>query len=864
VFVSSTLEELAAERAAARRAVEELRFIPVLFELGARPHPPRALYRAYLEQSHVFVGIYWQRYGWVAPGMEISGLEDEHELAAGTGIPKLVYVKRPAGERDPRLQRMLERVAASGVSYRGFETPDELADLLRDDLALLVSERFAREAPTVAGGHVAIPAPVSSFVRRDVRLVTLTGAGGIGKTRLAFEAARGVVDAFSHGVVAVLLASLTDSEEVLPAVAEALGVTMGADTSVAESLREHLAAREVLLVLDNMEHVLAAAPAVGDLLAGAAGVTVLATSRARLDVSGEHVFRVSPLPLPTAGERDPDAIRRSDSVRLFTTRAAAAGWTTDDADLEIVSAIVRALDGLPLAIELAAAQARLVPAELIHARLRRRLDLAGGPRDADERHRTLRSTIGWSYDLLDEPARRFLAALAVFSGGFSIDAAGAVVDRGVDVEELLASLVDASLVTTGPSPVTGVRFGMLETIREYAGEKLEELGLTAETVARHLAYFAQLADDAADAPPEERGAARGRLDEERENLRVALQEALRTNAAEAVRLAGALGTFFSQRGLNREGREIIARALAAAPEAPAGWRARALVHGAWLAAEQDEFTEADRIAHEALDLYRSLGDDRGVGMCFNTLGYSAATREDAERAIAYYERAQQAFARTGQDHLRHFAAGNVATVLANTGRLDEARRLYGEALAYFEAHGFEDQAAIVQYRLGELEENAGDLEVAREWFEASAAVARRNGNQRLLAWAVMRLGHLAAAAGRIDDAGASYAEALDLHDELGQPSGVAQCLEYLARVALTRGEWEVAAELLGAARTRREATGVPVSELEQPEVTETEKEAHARLGDDGFEHAVALGAALGQRALRARVDDVLSSPSRAR
>ena len=874
VFVSSTLQELAPERAAARGAIEGLRFTPVLFELGARAHPPQALYRAYLDQSDVFVGLYWQRYGWVAPGMTISGLEDEYALAGP--LPKLVYVKRPADEREPRLRDLLERISSHEVSYRYFETPDELAELLAEDLALLVSERFARRPDDGVVHRASLPAPASSFVGReseleavvallrrgDVRLLTLTGPGGIGKTRLALEAARRIAHELPGGAAYVPLATTSAPGAVVPTIAEALGVTSHGDVSSLEPLKARLAEQELLLVLDNMEHVLAVAPVVGELLSAVPSLGVLATSRTRLDVSGEHVFLVPPMSVPDAGEQAVERIAGSDAVRLFGARARAAGWTTTEADVPIVADIVRRLDGLPLAIELAAAQARLVPAELVHTRLRRRLDLGGGPRDAEERHRTLRSTIAWSYDLLDERARRFFEALSVFVGGFSIEAAAVVVDPGEDVEELLASLFDASLLTSEPAPASGVRFGMLDTIREFAAEGLEERGGREEAVTRHLAYFAELADESYDAPPDRWRVTRLRLDEERDNLRAALEEAMRTSPAEGLRLAGDLEHLWSFRGLANEGRATIARALAAAPDAPDAWRARALLAAAWLDGEQGDYDETDRKALEALELYQAIGDARRVGESLYALGWSAESRGDEERAIRCFEESLDVLSRVSDEFLKAASAARLATCVAARGDLAEARRLCAETLEFFEREGLDDERAAALLQVGSIDERLGNLTAARGSYESSAAISRRIANRRVLAWALVHVARLDAAAGRSEDASRSCAEAIELHLELGDRRGIAACFEGIARLAAARDRAELAGQFLGAARALRAAAGTPLSRQEQPEVAATEAEVRARLGEAEFEREAATGAALPMPALAALVETALSEPVR--
>ncbi|MEA2498773.1 MAG: hypothetical protein QOH26_1178, partial [Actinomycetota bacterium] len=297
VFVSSTLEELAIERAAAHTAITKLRLAPILFELGARPHPPRDLYKAYLEQSHIFVGIYWERYGWVAPGMEISGLEDEFELSAGK--PKLIYVKSST-EREDRLEGLLERIRSEeSVSYKKFSSASELRKLIENDVALLLAERF-EGSDDAAAALAPIPSPVhwpvpsSSIIGRfsemesatelllrdEVRLVTLTGAGGIGKSRLALEIVDRLRAKFQDDVFFSALSSITDWHLVEWTIARSLGLPEAKGRPILDQLREHLAPRNSLLCIDNFEQVLAAAPVVAELLAAAPRLKVLVTSRA--------------------------------------------------------------------------------------------------------------------------------------------------------------------------------------------------------------------------------------------------------------------------------------------------------------------------------------------------------------------------------------------------------------------------------------------------------------------------------------------------------------------------------------------------------------------------------------------------------
>jgi len=421
VFVSSTLQELAPERAAARAAIEQVRLTPVLFELGAAAHPPRALYRAYLAQSDIFVGLYWQRYGWVATGEEISGLEDEYALAAD--LPKLMYVKDPAPDREPRLGDLLARIKADDTaSYKRFATTTELQGLIADDLALLLTERFAAATATAtpAAATVAarspgnLPAGRTPLIgraheiatarallgRAGTRLLTLTGPGGVGKTSLALAIATALRARFADGVFLVALAALSEPDLVAATIARALDVRERGDQAVEDTLIDYLRDRHLLLVLDNVEQVIAAAPLVARLLDACPGLTVLATSRVPLRLHGEQELRVPPLalPAPPMPDHPPTAadLAHVAAVQLFVQRARLAqpAFVLTDADAPAVAAICRQLDGLPLAIELAAARLAILPPVALLARLQRRLPLlTAGARDLPARQRTMRDAI---------------------------------------------------------------------------------------------------------------------------------------------------------------------------------------------------------------------------------------------------------------------------------------------------------------------------------------------------------------------------------------------------------------------------------------------------------------------------------------
>ncbi len=431
VFVSSTLKELEKERKAARDAIESLRLSPVLFELAARPYAARELYRSYLKQSHIFIGIYWQSYGWVAPGMEVSGIEDEYMLSEGK--PRLVYIKAQ-GERDEKLKAMLDRIKDDDVSFKYFSDPEELSEQIQMDLAILLSEKFQQErnkflplpsCPIV--GREESMKTVEDYLAGGIRIVTVTGPAGVGKTRLAIEIAQKAKDA--------AWVSLDREKEVIPAAARVLG----------EDPKVY--GKKMLLVLDNFEHLIDQAHEISALLSSNDNLSMLITSRTPLRIYGEYEVKLEPLPLGCG------------SV-LFTEFAKVVdpGFSLDEENSTAVEEIVTKLDGIPLAIELAACRTNAFSPQEILRRLGIGI-LTNRQRDAPERHRTMEKAIGWSYDLLEPGARELFIKLGSMKE-FTLEDAERVSE---DAFERLQTLVDSSLVCR-----EGEMYRMLGMTREYA------------------------------------------------------------------------------------------------------------------------------------------------------------------------------------------------------------------------------------------------------------------------------------------------------------------------------------------------------------------------------------------------------------
>ncbi|HZG00405.1 MAG TPA: DUF4062 domain-containing protein, partial [Chitinophagales bacterium] len=429
IFVSSTLQELAAERAAVQKVIRRLGMAPVLFEIGARPYPPKELYRAYLRQSDIFVGIYWEKYGWVAPGETASGLEDEFQLSGS--LPRLMYLKRST-QREPRLDAMIQAMANAGLSYKPFDTAAELEDLVTNDLALLLSEKFVAHRSdaeaNASSRDSAVPFPITPLVGRDaelssivkliqgpgIALLTLTGPGGVGKTRLAVEAAHHLAAFFKDGVHYIRLAAVSDGDDVPPAIARALFPDEAVGNAPLPLLMNRIGEKHILLVLDNFEQILDAADNVRQLLEACPRLTCLVTSRAALRVVGEYEFPVAPLPVLHADDNTLAAVELeraagNPAVELFVQRAQAVQheFVLDERNVFAVAHICEALEGLQLAIELAAARVKMYPPDALVGLLNKKLDvLSAASLDLPARHRTLRAAIEWSYKLLtpDEQA----------------------------------------------------------------------------------------------------------------------------------------------------------------------------------------------------------------------------------------------------------------------------------------------------------------------------------------------------------------------------------------------------------------------------------------------------------------------------
>ncbi len=693
----------------------------------------------------------------------------------------------------PALAAVLERLLAKAPEAR-----------YRRAEALLEALERVRRAPTTSDGlrPRALPAMLTSFVGRadevaqverllaHARLVTLTGPAGTGKTRLALEVAARRREDFADGVGFVSLASVSDPGLVASAVAQALGVATGGAQSPHERLKHVLRRRELLLVLDNFEHVAAAAPVVAELLVACPALKLIATSRVPLRISGEHEFPVPPLALGAA-----DAARHSASVQLFVERARSVrpDFALTDESAADVAELCRRLDGLPLAIELAAARVKLFAPRAMLARLEDRFELLkGGPRDLPARHQTLREAVAWSYDLLDEAEQRLFRCMAVFVGGATLAAIEAVSDAAPGaVLDGVAALVDHSLVRQDEDGTGEPRFLMLETIRAYGRERLSAAGELEATRARHAAYFRDFAEHAAEKLT---GADQtrwlDRLEEDHGNLRAALRWAVDRSAPDvALRLGAALWRFWIARGHLMEGRQWLDR-LYALPAADAllPTRARVLHGRATVAHNQGDNEEARSTLEKSLELWRALGDEHGTALALNNLAWVDCETSAFDRAEARAREAEALCRRLGDRR-------GVAVALNNLGWVANYRGLYRAAVAFHResldlrrALGDERGIAFALTNLAWAETYHGDYARAEALLDEAAAVAERAKDAQQSLWIDVLRGRAARERGAAEQAVALLERCLARWTEGGNKSIRAWTLWALAGAYVDVGE----------------------------------------------------------------------------
>jgi predicted ATPase/DNA-binding CsgD family transcriptional regulator len=727
--------------------------------------------------------------------------------------------------------------------------------------------------------------------RPDVRLLTLTGTGGVGKTRLALQVATDLLDDFADGVSFVSLAPISDPDLVIPTLAQALGIK----ESGARPLRDHLKAflrdKHLLLVLDNFEQLLPAAPHLTDLLTSCPHLTMLVTSRATLYVQGEYGFPVLSLPVPDLKHLPgPEALTHYAAVALFLQRAQAVkpAFQVTTTNAPAVAEICVRLDGLPLAIELAAARIKLLPPPALLSRLEHRLQiLTSGAQDAPKRQQTLRNTIAWSYDLLNASEQRLFQRLSVFVGGCTlqaIEAVWAALDpetTGTSLLDAVASLIDKNLLQQTEPDSNEPHLVMMETIREYGLECLGTSGQM-ETVRRaHADYYLRLAEEV---EPESLGPQQfiwlERFAREQENLRAALTWLMeRTRTEMAVRLADALTWFWLESMQWSEGRTALERVLALSQGEVTPRRAMALGHLGLFLLNQGEYDRAEQCYREGLALSQELGDTQLIAS-FLARGVALITyaRGNYAAANTMFEESLEVLRKTGDRPLIAITACNWAKVAIAQGEYIRARTLAEESLALAREHeylwGIPDalnrlvevsfyQGDLVQAYalaeeslrrdesgfdksdtlslLGEIVLQQGDSARAHSLAEESLALSEEQGHRRGTCWSLTLLGRVAAAQRKHAAARTWYEQGLQLATDRGFKWESASCLEGLASVVAAQGEPAWAARLWGAAEALREAIGAPLPPVYRADYEHAVATARARLGEKDFVAAWAEG-----------------------
>jgi predicted ATPase len=665
--------------------------------------------------------------------------------------------------------------------------------------------------------------------RQDVRLVTVTGPGGIGKTRLAIEVATGLTEQFPGGIYFVPLSPLSDAGLIASVIVQTLGIGEAGGQSPLEILKKYLPdllRAPTLFLLDNFEHLIQGAPMVAELLAVGPELKILVTSRAALHVYGEQEFPVPPLALPDSRSTSSvDILSQNPAVALFVQRAVAAkpDFELNRENAPAVAEICARLDGLPLAIELAAARVKVLSPSAMLTRLASRLQLlTGGARDLPQRQQTLRAAMDWSYDLLNAAEQKLFRRLAVFVGGCNLEGAEAVCDTKGDLDldllDGMASMVDKSLVQQVEHTKDESRFVMLETVREYALEKLSASGEQAPTKRAHAAYCLVLAEEEVMAQSGAEGTKwLERFALEHDNFRASLEWLTETGDAEwGLRLGTALFRFWEIREYLAEGRDRLGRLLAlpgAARSTKA--RTRALFAAGVLAGEQGDYTSADTLISESQEIARRLDDKTGVAVSLNALAVFARDRGDVAVAQRLFEESLALWKVLGDQKAVAQALSNLANVLKLQRDYDGARGLYVDCFAIFCGIGDKTGVAWSLNYQGDVAREQGESEAARILYQQGLAIFRELGDRWGIAGTLADLGSLAREQQDYPAAYSLYRESIKIFQELEHKRGIARVLECFACAAAAQFHAERSLRLAGAAAALRQNIGAPLTPAEQ-------------------------------------------------
>jgi predicted ATPase/serine/threonine protein kinase len=732
---------------------------------------------------------------------------------------------------------LIERCLAKSANDRFPSSRDLARDLasIRDRLSDAPPRFFApqqRSLPTQPTALIGREREIASLkellLREEVRLVTLTGPGGIGKTRLGLQVLEEVKHEFLGGVSFIPLAAVKEASLVPSIIGQALGLKESGQQINAASLKDFLRdLHEILLLFfDNFEHLLAAAPLVAEFLTVTPRLKILITSRARLQISGEREFVVPPLALPDLNYRvSASAIAENPAVALFVERAMTVKPTfvLNEENASAIATICTRLDGLPLAIELAAARIKLLSPSAMQARLESRLQLlTGGAKDLPLRQQTLRGTIDWSYGLLNEPAQALLRRASVFVGGCTLEGVEAVCNTAQDLEqdvlEGMSSLVDNSLVIQSEDKNGEPRFTLLDTIREYGLERLAASGEETATRRAHAAYCVVLAEEYSSSAASSTNTAWADLFElEHDNFRAALDWLTQTNnGGWGLRLGAAMFQFWDTREHLTEGRERLRNLLKMEAACVRSiMRARVLIAAGVLAGEQGDHAESHAVMEESLNIARELNDPRSIGIALNALAVNARDRGQLEEARSLFEESISLWRSLGDPVLVARSLSNLANIHKLSKQFAEARSLYEECRTSFRELGDRTGVARALNHEGDVAYEQGDNTGARALYEDSLKLFRELGDKWGVAGCLVDLGNLLRDQGDLSAAHSCYVESLLLFQELGQKRGIARLLDCMAHSCALRANPERALRLAGAAAALRRVLGVPLTATEK-------------------------------------------------